>query len=126
MRVGQVALDARDHQELRQRPCDALPQLVAAFDARWNLDTDGDTGRYGGGLEYFVTTAGGQSGYPLRAGAGIVVGSIAFGISAFAAKAVGPTGDLRNVALMNLGTFVGALCFLAGAVLLIPDEAAQQ
>ena len=55
-----------------------------------------------------------------------MVGSIAFGISAFAAKAVGPTGDLRNVALMNLGTFVGALCFLAGAVLLIPDEAAHQ
>ena len=48
------------------------------------------------------------------------------GESHFAAKAVGPTGDLRNVALMNLGTFVGALCFLAGAVLLIPDEAAHQ
>lgn len=55
-----------------------------------------------------------------------MVGSIAFGASAVAAKAVGPTGDLRNVALMNLGTFVGALCFLAGAVLLIPDEAAHQ
>ncbi len=55
-----------------------------------------------------------------------MVGSIAFGVSAVAAKAVGPTGDVRSVALMNLGTFVGALCFLAGAVLLIPDEAAHQ
>ena len=52
-----------------------------------------------------------------------MVGSIAFGISAVAAKAVGPTGDVRSVALMNLGTFVGALCFLAGAILLIPDQA---
>jgi hypothetical protein len=55
-----------------------------------------------------------------------MVGSIAFGVSAIAAKAVGPTGDVRSVALMNLGTFIGALCFLAGAVLLIPDEAAHQ
>ena len=39
------------------------------FDARWNLSTDGDTGRYGGGLEYFVATADRQTGYPLRAGA---------------------------------------------------------
>lgn len=52
-----------------------------------------------------------------------MVGSIAFGVSAVAAKAVGPTGDVRSVALMNLGTFVGALCFLAGALLLIPDQA---
>ncbi|MBK9033049.1 MAG: hypothetical protein IPL61_17575 [Myxococcales bacterium] len=44
------------------------PALVAAFDARWDLSTDGPTGRYGGGLEYFVSTAGGQTGYPLRAG----------------------------------------------------------
>ena len=55
-----------------------------------------------------------------------MVGSIAFGVSAVAAKVVGPTGDVRSVALMNLGTFVGALCFLAGAVLLIPDEAEHQ
>jgi hypothetical protein len=52
-----------------------------------------------------------------------MVGSIAFGVSAVAAKAVGPTDQVRDAALMNLGTFVGALCFLAGAVLLIPDQA---
>ena len=50
-----------------------------------------------------------------------MVGSLAFGVSAVAAKVMS-TGDLRNLALANLGTFVGALCFLAGAVLLIPDE----
>lgn len=45
------------------------PAVLAVFDARWNLSTDGETGRYGGGLEYFVSTAGGQTGYPVRAGA---------------------------------------------------------
>jgi hypothetical protein len=39
------------------------------FDALWNLDTDGPTGRYGGGGEYFISTQGGRVGYPLRAGA---------------------------------------------------------
>ena len=50
-----------------------------------------------------------------------MVGSIAFGISAAAAKVLGD-GELRNATWATLGTFVGALCFLAGAVLLIPDE----
>lgn len=50
-----------------------------------------------------------------------MVGSIAFGVSAVAAKVVPGTTDLRSVALVNLGTFAGALCFLAGAILLIPD-----
>jgi hypothetical protein len=39
------------------------------FDALWNLDREGKTGRYGGGGEYFVSTQGGRVGYPLRAGA---------------------------------------------------------
>ncbi len=50
-----------------------------------------------------------------------MVGSIAFGVSAVAARVL-DTGDLRNAAIANLGTFVGALCFLVGAVLLIPDQ----
>ena len=45
------------------------PQLAAAFDAVWDLDTDGPTGRYGGGLEYILSTRQGQIDYPLRAGA---------------------------------------------------------
>ena len=52
-----------------------------------------------------------------------LVGSIAFGISA-AASFVEPGGSLRSLALTNLGTFVGALCFLAGAVLLLPERTA--
>jgi hypothetical protein len=58
-----------------------------------------------------------------------IVGSIAFGASAVASHIVPASGQPRNVTLMNLGTFVGALCFLAGAVLLLPartrDEARQ-
>ncbi len=49
-----------------------------------------------------------------------LAGSVAFGVSAVAAYVVPSTGDLRNAQLSNLGTLVGALCFLAGAVLLLP------
>ena len=32
------------------------------------------------------------------------------------------TGQLHNAELSNLGTFIGALCFLAGALLLLPER----
>jgi hypothetical protein len=51
-----------------------------------------------------------------------MVGSIAFGVSAVAAYVVPDTGDLVNTALANLGTFVGALCFFAGALMLLPER----
>jgi hypothetical protein len=47
-------------------------------------------------------------------------GSIAFGASAVASYVVPASDQPRNVTLMNTGTFVGALCFLVGAVLLLP------
>ncbi len=53
-----------------------------------------------------------------------LVGSIAFGASAIASYVVPTTETLRNVELSNLGTFVGALCFLVGAVLLLPERVA--
>jgi hypothetical protein len=53
-----------------------------------------------------------------------LVGSVAFGVSAVAGYVVPSTGQIRNVELSNLGTFVGALCFLAGAVLLLPERTA--
>jgi hypothetical protein len=55
-----------------------------------------------------------------------MAGSIAFGISALAAQVLQTTGSLRNAQLANLGTFVGAIGFLVGAVLLIPDDARAQ
>ncbi|HWG64257.1 MAG TPA: hypothetical protein VG253_21415, partial [Streptosporangiaceae bacterium] len=47
-------------------------------------------------------------------------GSVAFGASAVASYVVHDSGLPRNASLVNLGTFVGALCFLVGAYLLLP------
>ena len=49
------------------------------------------------------------------------MGSVAFGVSAVASY-VTSSGQLLSVALTNLGTFVGAVCFLIGAVLLLPER----
>ena len=51
-----------------------------------------------------------------------MMGSIAFGVSAVAAYIVPSTGQIWHEELSNLGTFVGALCFLVGAVLLLPER----
>lgn len=51
-----------------------------------------------------------------------LIGSIAFGVSAVASKVVAETDQVRNVTLMNLGTFIGALGFLIAAVLLLPER----
>src|SRR5436305_2767991 len=48
-------------------------------------------------------------------------GSIAFLISAFAAYIDPHTGTIRRLPVANLGTFVGAVGFFVGAVLLIPE-----
>jgi YrhK-like protein len=48
-------------------------------------------------------------------------GSIAFQISALAAFIQPATGELVNVPIANLGTFVGAVGFFFGAWLLIPE-----
>jgi len=52
-----------------------------------------------------------------------LAGSVAFGISAVAAFVVPSSGDVWNAELSNLGTLVGALCFLAGAILMLSPEA---
>jgi hypothetical protein len=52
-----------------------------------------------------------------------LAGSIAFGVSAVAGYLVPATGDYRDLAAANASTVVGALCFLAGAVLLLVDGA---
>ena len=51
-----------------------------------------------------------------------MLGSIAFGASAIASYVVPDTDEVRDAAMMNLGTFVGALCFLLGALLLLPKR----
>jgi peptidoglycan/LPS O-acetylase OafA/YrhL len=49
-----------------------------------------------------------------------LTGSVAFGVSAIAAYVVPSSGAPRNAQAVNIGTFVGALCFLLGAYLLMP------
>jgi hypothetical protein len=51
-----------------------------------------------------------------------LTGSVAFGISAVAGYIDPATGQLSNAERSNLGTFVGAVCFLAGALLLLPER----
>jgi len=50
-----------------------------------------------------------------------LAGSVAFGVSAIASY-VTSSGQLLSEALTNLGTFVGAVCFLVAAVLLLPER----
>ncbi len=51
-----------------------------------------------------------------------LLGSLAFGVSAAASYVVPSTDQLRNLERTNLGTFVGAVCFFVGAVLLLPER----
>lgn len=48
-----------------------------------------------------------------------LAGSVAFGLSAIAAVVLPTTGEPLNLAIVNAGTFIGALCFLAGAILVL-------
>ena len=43
--------------------------LAVSFDTRWKLDGNDHSARFGGGGELFLRNAGGQSGFPIRAGA---------------------------------------------------------
>jgi hypothetical protein len=55
-----------------------------------------------------------------------MLGSIFFGISAIAGWVVPSTDDLLDAALDSSGTFWGAICFLIGAALLLPEAASPQ
>jgi len=55
-----------------------------------------------------------------------VAGSAAFGVSALAAYVVPTTGSDVNKMLVNLGTFIGANCFLAAAILLLPERTREK
>ncbi|GAA1233459.1 hypothetical protein GCM10009665_24670 [Kitasatospora nipponensis] len=51
-----------------------------------------------------------------------LVGSLAFGISAVAGYVDPVTGQVHDVDRADTQTLIGALCFLAGAVLLLPER----
>lgn len=50
-------------------------------------------------------------------------GSVAFGLSAIAAYVVPSTGEPVNVDWINIGTFIGAVCFMVAALLVKPSRA---
>ena len=52
-----------------------------------------------------------------------LLGCILFGVSAVAGFIVPDTGDVLDLAVANVTTSWGALCFLVGAVLLLPEGA---
>jgi hypothetical protein len=52
-----------------------------------------------------------------------LLGCLAFGVSAVASYVLPTTDSEINVALVNTFTSLGALCFLVGAVLLLPEGA---
>ena len=49
-----------------------------------------------------------------------MLGSLAFMVSAIASFVVPSTNTLLDLTLANAGTFLGAVCFLVGAVLMLP------
>jgi hypothetical protein len=51
-----------------------------------------------------------------------LIGSIAFGVSAVAGYVNPVTGQVHNAGRANTQTLVGAVCFLIGAVLLLPER----
>jgi hypothetical protein len=55
-----------------------------------------------------------------------LVGCVAFGISAVAAFWVPTSGTVADLAVANVFTAFGGLCFLIGAVLLLPEGAAAE
>lgn len=55
-----------------------------------------------------------------------LAGAVAFGISALAAFVLPSTGEPISVEWTNLGTFIGALCFMVAALLVKPPRRAVQ
>ncbi len=50
------------------------------------------------------------------------VGSIFFMLSAIASFTLTTTGEELNTTIVNSGTFLGAVCFLVGAYVLLPPR----
>ncbi len=55
-----------------------------------------------------------------------LIGSLAFGISAIYAFTLPTTGEPVSFAIQNWGTFVGGVCFLIAAILMLPERTMEQ
>jgi hypothetical protein len=92
----------------------------------WQPDALGSVCFLVSGYLAYVEVARRPLGRPPRALEGAVVtvnlaGCVAFAVSAVAGYVIPATGAPVNVALTNAATSIGALCFLIGALLLLPE-----
>jgi len=62
----------------------------------------------------------GAGGYPRAIAWLNMLGSVAFGVSALGSYILPATGTFLDVRWANLGTLLGAVCFLLGAALMLP------
>ena len=94
----------------------------------WRPDALGSACFLVSGYLAYVEVCGGlacrpRHGLEWRIAAVNLLGCVAFGISAVAAYVVPTTGSVVDLAAANAFTALGALCFLVGAVLLLPESA---
>jgi hypothetical protein len=91
-----------------------IPTLRATFDALFHLGGDDKTGRFGGGLEYFLQLGSKSTGYPIRAGAlrdraqgrtylsaGLGLTSAKLGVDVAARRALGGDEELLVIAALR-------------------------
>ncbi len=94
----------------------------------WTPDALGSAFFLISGYLAYVEVCGGWSWRPRRdlewkIAAVNLLGCVAFGISAIAGYVVPSTGSALDLAAANAFTALGGLCFLIGAVLLLPEDA---
>lgn len=94
----------------------------------WRPDALGSICFLVSGYLAYVEVSGHLLGRPRRTLESVIatvnlLGCLAFGVSAVASYVVPATGDERNLPVVNTFTALGALCFLIGAVLLLPEGA---
>jgi hypothetical protein len=104
---------------------DAYNQLV------WTPDLRGSICFLVSGYLAYVEVCGGllrprKPGLEWKIAAWNLVGCVAFGISAIAAYWVPSSGTILDLAAANLFTAFGGLCFLVGAVLLLPESKLEE
>jgi YrhK-like protein len=97
----------------------------------WTPDLVGSACFLASGYLAYVEVCGGLLRPPQRTLEWIIaavnlLGCIAFGISALAAFWVPSQGSVLDLAAANVFTALGGLCFLVGAVLLLPESAAPR
>ena len=91
----------------------------------WRPDAVGSALFLASGVLAYVAVSGGLLRRPPRTRPGVgaaanLLGCVAFGVAAVGAYLVPSTGELVSETVSNAGTAFGALCFLVGALLLLP------